>query len=475
MKYISTRGDAPELGFEDVLLAGLARDGGLYVPKIWPKFAPETIAGFAGQPFHEVAVEVIDVLSGGAIARGDLAAMSRAAYATFDHPAVTPLVQIGPNRFVLELFHGPTLAFKDVAMQLLARLMDHVLAKRGARATIVGATSGDTGGAAIEAFRGSKRADVMILFPRGRVSDVQRRMMTVPNEANLHAIAIEGTFDDAQARVKDMFNNLAFRDQVHLSGVNSINWARIAAQVTYYFVAAAALGAPHRKITFAVPTGNFGDVFAGYVARRMGLAMDQLVIATNQNDILVRTHATGTYEVRGVVPSSSPSMDIQISSNFERYLFEASGRDATGIRRMMAGLKQSGRFELGAVQGRFAGEFAAAAASEGEVAAAIRQVQASAGYLLDPHSACAVVALDKLARDAGPSNTGSAPEVVLATAHPAKFPDAMAAIAGLRPPLPPRLHGLMTAHERITLLPNDSAALETFVAAHTRAVAGGAA
>ncbi len=275
MNYVSTRGTAPKLGFEDVLLAGLARDGGLYLPESWPALTRETIAAFAGKSFAEVATEVIHPFTGGAISKAELRSMADEAYSTFGHEAVTPLVQIAPGTFVLELFHGPTLAFKDVAMQLLARLMDHVLAKRDQRATIVGATSGDTGGAAIEAFRSSKRVDVVILFPDGRVSDVQRRMMTTPTEKNVHAVAIKGTFDDCQALVKGMFNDHAFRDRVQLSGVNSINWARIVAQVTYYFVAAAALGAPHRAVSFAVPTGNFGDIFAGYVARRMGLPIER--------------------------------------------------------------------------------------------------------------------------------------------------------------------------------------------------------
>jgi threonine synthase len=463
--YVSTRGEAPELEFEDVLLAGLARDGGLYVPKVWPVLSRETIAGFAGKPFHEVATAVMEPLTGGAIPRSELARMAREAYATFGHPAVTPLVQIGPNRFVLELFHGPTLAFKDVAMQLLARLMDHVLEKRGERATIVGATSGDTGGAAIEAFRASRRTDVMILFPDGRVSDVQRRMMTTPTEANLHALSIVGTFDDCQARVKDLFNHHAFRDRVKLSGVNSINWARIAAQVTYYFVAGAALGAPYRPVSFAVPTGNFGDIFAGYVARKMGLPIEQLTIATNDNDILARTVATGRYEMHTVVPTSSPSMDIQISSNFERYLFEASGRDAGQIRRMMESLKQSGAFALGGIARTLQQDFRASAAPEPRVAETIRRVRDSAGYLLDPHTACAVVALE----DAGQHR--QAPEV----AHPAKFPDAMAAISGARPALPPRLSRLMTDRERFVPLANDPAAIEAYIEAHARAVKGVAA
>ncbi len=454
MQYISTRGSAPKLGFEDALLAGLARDGGLYVPEIWPTVSPETIAGFAGKPFHEVATVVLNALSGGAIPQTDLAAMARSAYASFGHPAVTPLVQIGPDRFVLELFHGPTLAFKDVAMQLLARMMDYVLAKRGARATIIGATSGDTGGAAIEAFRHSTRADVFILFPDGRVSDVQRRMMTTPTERHIHALSVDGTFDDCQAIVKDMFNNLPFRDRLKLSGVNSINWARIAAQVTYYFVAATALGAPHRKVSFIVPTGNFGDIFAGYVAKKMGLPIERLTIATNSNDILARTVHSGAYETRGVVATSSPSMDIQVSSNFERYLFEASGRDAHKIKGYMDSLKQSGRFVLDAAMARqLNSDFGAVSADETKVAATIRKVHAESDAMLEPHTACAAAA---------PRGSG-APEIILATAHPAKFPDAMEKITGIYPALPQRLNRLMTDPERMTHLANDVAKIEAHI------------
>ncbi|MEA3025256.1 MAG: threonine synthase, partial [Alphaproteobacteria bacterium] len=336
MRYVSTRGEAPPLGFMDVTIAGLARDGGLYVPETWPRLSPETIAGFAGRPYAEVAVEVIRPFVGDTISEAELSRLAREAYGTFRHPAVVPITQFGASTFLLELFHGPTLAFKDVAMQLLARLMDHALAARGERTTIVVATSGDTGGAAVEAFRGRERADLFVLFPRGRVSNVQRRMMTTAKDTNVHALAIEGTFDDCQALVKGLFNHHAFRDRVRLSGVNSINWARIVAQVVYYFTAATTLGAPHRKIAFTVPTGNFGDIFAGYVAERMGLPVDRLVIATNVNDILARTLATGTYDVREVVATSSPSMDIQVSSNFERLLFEASGRDAGAVRAQMA-------------------------------------------------------------------------------------------------------------------------------------------
>jgi len=322
MRYISTRGEAPSLDFVDVMLAGLARDGGLYVPERWPTLDRATVESFAGRPYAEVAVEVIHPFVGNGIAEADLARMAREAYGNFQHPAVAPLTQLHPSLFVLELFHGPTLAFKDLAMQFVARLMDHVLQQRGERTTIVVATSGDTGGAAVEAFRGRAQADVVVLFPQGRISDVQRRMMSTASDANVHAIAIEGTFDDCQALVKAMFNHHAFRDRVRLSGVNSINWARVALQAVYYFTAAVALGAPHRKVAFTVPTGNFGDVYAGYVAWRMGLPVDRLVVATNVNDILVRTFVTGAYEIRDVIATTSPSMDIQVSSNFERLLFD---------------------------------------------------------------------------------------------------------------------------------------------------------
>lgn len=465
MNYISTRGEAPTLGFEDVLLAGLARDGGLYVPETWPKLPSETILAMVGKSFAEVAVEVIHPFVGDAITRDELRAMADDAYATFSHPSVTPLVEIGPNRFILELFHGPTLAFKDVAMQLLARLMDHVLAKRGQRATIAGATSGDTGGAAIEAFRSSKRVDVFILYPQGRVSAVQRRMMTTPTEPNVHALAIEGTFDDAQALVKAMFNDHAFRDRVQLSGVNSINWARIVAQATYYFVAASALGAPLREVSFVVPTGNFGDIFAGFVAARMGLPVANLVIASNANDILPRTVASGRYEMRPVQATSSPSMDIQISSNFERYLFEASGRDAALIRGLMGSLQQSGSFDLGSLTQTLQKHFKAASASEQEVADAIRRTHDQSGYLLDPHTACAVVAADKtLPHHGGPA------QVILATAHPAKFPDALEAITGHRPKLPEQLSTLMTDAERTEVLPAELGAIERYIEGASRAL-----
>ena len=470
MRYVSTRGEAPPLGFMDVTLAGLARDGGLYVPESWPRLSAETIANFAGRPYAEVAVEVIRPFVGDTLSEGELSRLAREAYGTFRHPAVVPIAQFGAGTFLLELFHGPMLAFKDVAMQLLARLMDHALAARGERSTIVVATSGDTGGAAVEAFRGRERADLFVLFPQGRISDVQRRMMTTGNDNNVHALAVEGTFDDCQALVKSLFNHHAFRDRVRLSGVNSINWARIVAQVVYYFTAAATLGAPHRKVSFTVPTGNFGDIFAGYVAERMGLPVDRLVIATNVNDILARTLATGTYDVREVVATSSPSMDIQVSSNFERLLFEATGRDAGAVRAMMASLAQSGRFSLSSeALSRIRALFNADRADEEETAATIRTTLRETSRLIDPHTAVALAVAEKETRDP------AVPMIVLGTAHPAKFPDAVEAACGVRPGLPDWLSDLPERPERATAMPVDQAAIETFILAASRAAREGAA
>lgn len=461
--YVSTRGDAPRLGFVDAMLAGLARDGGLYVPETWPTLTRDEIADLAGRPYAEIAYRVIAPFVGDAIPADALKRMIDEAYGSFRHEAVTPLVQTGANRFVLELFHGPTLAFKDVAMQLLARLMDHALAERGLRATIVGATSGDTGGAAIEAFRGRSRLDVFILMPDGKVSEVQRRQMTTVPDDNVHAIAIDGSFDDAQAHVKAMFNHHAYRDRMALAGVNSINWARVLAQAVYYFAAATALGAPAREIDFVVPTGNFGDVFAGYVAKRMGLPIRRLVIATNVNDILARTLETGRYEVRGVAPTTSPSMDIQVSSNFERLLFDAVGRDPAAVRAAMASLGQSGAFTLPpAALNAIRGEFDAGRADEDEVAQTIRRVLEASGYLLDTHTAVAYAVAEKAERDP------SVPQVVLSTAHPAKFPDAVEAASGVRLGLPAHLSDLLERPERLTRLPNDVAAIEAFVAERAR-------
>ncbi len=464
LSYVSTRGEAPALGFADVLLAGLARDGGLYVPAEWPVLPKDTIAGFAGASYAEVAEAVIAPFASGAFGKGELREMIGEAYATFRHPAVTPLVQTGPNEFVLELFHGPTLAFKDVAMQLLARLMDRALARRGERATIVAATSGDTGGAAVEAFRTCERVDVFVMFPHGRVSDVQRRQMTTVDAPNVHALAVDGNFDDCQALVKAMFNDHAFRDRQRLAAVNSINWARIVAQIVYYFTSAVALGAPHRPVSFVVPTGNFGDVFAGWVAKRMGLPVERLVVATNINDILARTLETGRYEVRGVSPTASPSMDIQVSSNFERLLFEAEGRNAEAVRRHMASLAQSGAFTIsGAPMAAIRGEFDAGRAGEDETAATMRRYYEQAGYLLDPHTAVA------MAVGAEQGGDPSVPRIVLGTAHPAKFPEAVKAATGVHAALPPHVADIMERPERVTRLPNDLAAVQAHIAAHARA------
>ncbi len=470
MRHVSTRGEAPPLGFAEAMLAGLARDGGLYVPESWPQIGPQTIAAFAGRPYAEVATEIVRCFTGDAIGDADLARMVREAYGTFRHPVVAPLVQLGAATFMLELHHGPTLAFKDLAMQLLSRLMDHGLAARGERRTIVVATSGDTGGAAVEAFRDRSQVDLVVLFPHNRISDVQRRMITTAGAANVNAVAVEGTFDDCQALVKAMFNHHAFRDRVQLSGVNSINWARIVAQVVYYFTAAVALGAPKRQVAFTVPTGNFGDIFAGYVAERMGLPISRLVIATNVNDILARTLATGTYELHDVIATTSPSMDIQVSSNFERLVFDACGRDGAVVRTLMNSLAQSRRFTLPAdALAHIRAGFSAGRADENEVAAVIRTVRRETGKLIDPHTAVGVAVAEKEPRDP------AIPMVVLSTAHAAKFPDAVEAATGMRPRLPEWLSDLDKRPERVTVLPAEQSAVERFVLSTSRAAQEGAA
>jgi threonine synthase len=469
-RYISTRGEAPVLGFCDVMLTGLARDGGLYVPETWPLLSAATIASFFGRPYWEVAVDVIRPFVGEEISDAELGRMANEAYATFRHPAVVPLRQTGPSQFVLELFHGPTLAFKDVAMQLISRLMDHVLAKRAQRITIVVATSGDTGGAAVDAFANLANVDLIVLFPHRRISEVQQRMMTTRGAANIHALAVEGTFDDCQAIVKGLFNHHGFRDAVSLSGVNSINWARIVAQVVYYFTSAVALGAPARAVDFTVPTGNFGDIFAGFVAKRMGLPIRFLRIAANVNDILPRTLKTGIYEVREVHATTSPSMDIQVSSNFERLLFEAGRRDAAAVRRLMEQLKQSGRFVLpDAMLAAIREDFDAGRADETETSAAIRAAWREAGDLVDPHTAVALAVAD---RD---SSDSKIPNIVLSTAHAAKFPDAVEAACGVRPQLPPWLDGLMTKVEQVKIMKNDQIEVERFIKSVSRALKQGVA
>lgn len=463
MRYVSTRGQAPVLGFQDVLLAGLARDGGLYVPQEWPHFSQADIRAMRGLTYPELAERLLLPFLGGEIEADVFGKIVREAYAGFRHEATCPLVQTGSNLFVLELFHGPTLAFKDVAMQLIARLMDHVLAKRGQRAVIVGATSGDTGGAAIEAFAGRQRTDMFILFPEGKVSPVQQRQMTSSTAANVHALAIKGNFDDCQDLVKAMFNDHAFRDGIGLSGVNSINWARIMAQIVYYFSSALSLGAPDRPVSFTVPTGNFGDIFAGYAARRMGLPIEKLVIATNDNDILVRTFETGRYEMAGVTATTSPSMDIQISSNFERLLFEAGGRNSAEVQAAMDSLKQSGAFTIGArALDAIRTGFSAGRSNMKETAATIASTLAKSGYLADPHTATAL----KVAAGFGSPDV---PMVVLSTAHPAKFPDAVKAASGVYPALPAWLSDLMERQERFTTLSSDLKMVEDHIRTHARA------
>jgi threonine synthase len=462
VKYISTRGNAPVLGFSDALLAGLAADGGLYVPLEWPHFSKKDIRKLRGKSYEDIAEAVVSPFIGEEISREALRAMIDEAYATFRHPAVVPLVQTGPDLFVMELFHGPTLAFKDVAMQLLARLMDHVLAERGEHATIAAATSGDTGGAAIEAFAGRERTDIFVLFPEGKVSPVQQRQMTTAGASNAFAVAVKGNFDDCQNLVKEMFNDKRFRDRVKLSGVNSINWARIMAQTVYYFTAALSLGSPDRKVSFTVPTGNFGDVFAGYVAMKMGLPIAKLIVATNENDILARTLKTGRYEMREVKATTSPSMDIQISSNFERLLFEASGRKADEVANAMAGLKQSGAFEVAPdTLKAIRKTFKATRASESDVKKTIRTTLDEAGYLADPHTAVAIHAAKRNLK-------ADAPMIVLSTAHPAKFPAAVKKASGIDPALPSWLAGLMDREERFDVLTSELDAVEAYIGGKAR-------
>ena len=456
MKYLSTRGTAPVLDFEGAMISGLARDGGLYLPEHVPTFSVEELRALRGRPFTDVAFAIAKRFADGCIPDADLSAMVVEAYGTFNHQAVTPLKQLDGNLWLLELFHGPTIAFKDVAMQLLARLMDWSLAKSGTRANIIGATSGDTGGAAIEAFQHSKHASLFILHPHGLVSDVQRRQMTTVITPAVTNIAIEGNFDDCQAIVKELFNDHQFRDGVNLAGVNSINWVRVMAQISYYVFAGLALGAPDQKISFTVPTGNFGNVFAGLMAKRLGLPIDRLIIATNENDILDRTLKSGRYEVTGVHATSSPSMDIQVSSNFERLVYLANKGNAQAVLRAMQGLQQSGSFTLeNAALASIRSEFDSGSASELETATIMQQCMAATGELLDPHTAVGVHVAQQ--------NRGISPMVVLATAHPAKFPDAVAKATGVSPSLPEKLKGLMERPESFTLLPNSAEAVKSLI------------
>ncbi len=463
MRYQSTRGEAGTRGFADVLLQGLATDGGLYLPVTWPQILPERIAAFARMAYADVAAEILMPFVGDDIPADIFHDMCRDAYAEFSHPAVTPLVQLGPDNWVLELFHGPTLAFKDVALQLLGRLFDYVLTKQEKRLTIVGATSGDTGGAAIEALRGLASVDVFILHPKGRISDVQRRMMTCVTDDNIHNLAIEGSFDDCQGLVKAMFGDDEFREDMGLGAINSINWARIMAQMVYYFTSASALGAPARQLSFCVPTGNFGDIFAGFAAKKIGLDINMLCVATNQNDILDRTLRDGKYQPLGVAPSISPSMDIQVSSHFERLLSEESGRDAALVRRLMEGLQQAGEFTLPEnLRAHLAGTFVSASATEAQTAAMMKQVYETTGMVIDPQSGVGLVAAQKLRAEGRLAGT----VVTLATAHPAKFPDAVQAACGIHPELPAQLADLFEREEQVTTLPDDRGQVQAFIRKH---------
>ena len=463
MRYVSTRGDAPAVGFVDAVLAGLAPDGGLYVPEAWPQFTREEIAGFAGRPYHEVAAAVIGAFAGDEIPAATLTEMCREAYASFKHAAVVPLVQIAPGAFMAELFHGPSLAFKDVAMQILARLYDHVLGQQNRVQTILCATSGDTGGAAVEAFRGRKHVKVIALFPEGRISEVQRRFMTTAPEANVACVAVRGTFDDCQAIVKQAFQDQSLRQAVDLSGVNSINFARIAAQAVYYFTSAVALGAPERPVSFCVPSGNFGDAFAGYVASRMGLPVGRIVVATNANDILAQAFETGRY-VRGQVRATmSPAMDIQSASNFERLFFEATGRDAKATTAAFEGFSRTGAIELptealGAMRAMFRG----VGVSEDQTARAIVSTLDATGALIDPHTAVGVAALARAGDTPGPV-------VVLSTAHAAKFPEDVAKVSGVTPQLPRGAADLAGRPERFERLPAETETIKGYVRAFAEA------
>lgn len=462
MRYISTRGKAPDLGFDDVLLTGLARDGGLYVPADWPRFSASEWRAMRGLPYDALATRVCSPFLGDAVSEDDFADMATDAYSGFDHDAVAPLKQLSADSWLMELFHGPTLSFKDYALQLVGRLFEHVLTRRGERICIVGATSGDTGSAAIEACRGRDAIDIFILHPEGRCSDVQRRQMTTVAAMNVHNIAVDGTFDDCQDLVKAMFNDAAFRDEMHLSAVNSINWARIMGQIVYYAHAALALGAPDREVSFAVPTGNFGNVFAAYAAREMGLPISQLIVGANENDILARFLNANDMSMQPVVPTHSPSMDIQVSSNFERLLFELMDRDGEAVAHAMQSFRASGTLSLDEPRWRRATQlFAGARLSNSETLAAIRAIHEATGELVDPHTAIGVLA--GWSRRADPA----VPLVVAATAHPAKFPDVVAEATGMRPGLPPTMADLFEREERYERLPNGLNAVQSHVRSHS--------
>ncbi|MFT8516562.1 MAG: threonine synthase [Acetobacter persici] len=459
MRYISTRGKAPALSFSDVLLTGLAEDGGLYLPETWPSFSLSEWQAMRGLPYPELAARIMRPFVGEDIDPGTLRALCEKAYAGFDHPAIVPLTQVENGLFVQELFHGPTLAFKDMAMQLLGQLFEHVLSERNEHVTIVGATSGDTGSAAIEACRGRERISVVILHPKDRTSEVQRRQMTTVLEPNVTNLAIEGTFDDCQDLVKALFADMPFRKDMHLSAVNSINWARIAAQIPYYVYAALNFGAPEQEVSFAVPTGNFGNILAAWAARKMGLPVRHLCVGSNRNDILTRFLNANDMTMKSVMPSLSPSMDIQVSSNFERLLFELLGRDAEACARIMTNFRTSGHMDVPAEAWETARTlFSGLALDDAATEAEIKGLHDRSGYLADPHSAIGIAAGRRF-REAG------VPMVAMATAHPAKFPDAMVAATGIRPALPVHLADLYSREERYRTVPATADAVKDAVRA----------
>jgi threonine synthase len=462
-RYISTRGAAPPLGFADAMLAGLAPDGGLYVPDVWPQLTVEELRSMAGLPYGQIAARVMRPFIGGDIDDADFDRIVQETYAGFDHPKIAPLRDLGDGRWLLELFHGPTLAFKDYALQLLGRLFDHVLEVRDRQITIVGATSGDTGSAAIEGCRHSARMEIFILHPHDRVSDVQRRQMTTIDAPNVHNIALQGSFDDCQDAVKSMFDDTKMRDSLNLSAVNSINWARIMAQIVYYVTAAVELGAPDKQISFAVPSGNFGNIYASYAARQMGLPIAKLVAGSNANDILTRTLTSGDMQLRSVMPTVSPSMDIQVSSNFERLLFDLFDRDGSAVAAFIASFRESGTAQLPADKlARVADLFSGASASDVETLEVIRSIYETHDILVDPHTAVGIAAAQKTDLPPGVA------QICLACAHPAKFPDAVEQATGVRPQLPPRLADLFDREEHMTVLANDVGAVKDFVSATAR-------
>jgi threonine synthase len=458
MRYISTRGGAPAAGFLDAVLEGLAPDGGLYIPEAWPRLDPSEIAALGKLDYAPLAAEILSRFTGEEIDRETLGRMTEDAYAPFAHAAVTPLKQLERGLWLLELFHGPTLAFKDIAMQLLARLYDHALGVRGRTATILAATSGDTGGAAVEAFRGRNNIRLIVLYPHGRISEVQRRFMTAAQEDNVSVLAIDGVFDDCQSIVKAIFQDEALHN-AGLSGVNSINWARIAAQTVYFFASAVALGAPERSVAYAVPTGNFGDAFAGYVARQMGLPIERLIVGTNGNDIMSRMIETGRYARGPVLATQSPAMDIQSASNFERLYFEGVGHEGVETARAMRAFAESGALDVPpSAMGMIRGLFRGAMVDEAETARTMVATHHTSGELIDPHSAVAVAA----ARRVGPANPQT-PLVALATAHPAKFPETVLAATGVAVPPSPQVQALQGKPDRYRRLPADLEAVKQVV------------